>query len=151
MDNKEKSLAGQVKDIGFLGELWQQIRLVYYLIRDKDVPIYLKLLPLLGIGYILFPIDFAPDFIPVLGQLDDLTLLIIGAKVFIEMAPPEIVARYSAQMRAATSAKTAEGTGTEEGTRATTHVIEGELVEETESLKQDEVNGTGRRFRRQGK
>ncbi|HEY1409638.1 MAG TPA: DUF1232 domain-containing protein, partial [Promineifilum sp.] len=103
MDNKEKSLAGQVKDIGFLGELWQQIRLVYYLIRDKDVPIYLKLLPLLGIGYILFPIDFAPDFIPVLGQLDDLTLLIIGAKVFIEMAPPEIVARYSAQMRAATS------------------------------------------------
>jgi uncharacterized membrane protein YkvA (DUF1232 family) len=89
----------QLTDPGFLQELWQQIKLVYYLLRDSDVPIYLKILPFAGIFYILFPIDFLPDVIPVLGQLDDLTVLIVGLKVFIEMAPVDVVTRYMDQMR----------------------------------------------------
>ncbi|MBP6789664.1 MAG: DUF1232 domain-containing protein [Candidatus Promineofilum sp.] len=83
----------------FLGELVQQIKLVYYLVRDRDVPIYLKVLPFLGVLYVLFPIDIITDFVPVLGQIDDLMILTIGAKVFIEMAPAQVVAKYMAQMR----------------------------------------------------
>ena len=47
----------------------------------------------------LFPIDLITDIIPVLGQVDDLMILTIGAKVFIEMAPAQVVAKYMAQMR----------------------------------------------------
>jgi uncharacterized membrane protein YkvA (DUF1232 family) len=94
-----QSMSGQLKDPGFFRELWQQVRLVFYLLRDREVPIYLKILPFFGILYALFPIDLIADVIPVLGQLDDLTILIIGAKVFIEMAPADVVARYMNQMR----------------------------------------------------
>ncbi len=102
MAKKTTSTTDQLKDPGFLQELWQQIKLVYYLLRDRDVPIYLKVLPFAGLLYILFPIDFIPDVIPVMGQLDDLTVLIIGLKVFIEMAPVDIVTRYMDQMRGQT-------------------------------------------------
>ncbi|MEZ4519680.1 MAG: DUF1232 domain-containing protein [Chloroflexota bacterium] len=93
------SAADQLKDPNFLQELWQQIKLVYYLLRDGNVPIYMKLLPFVGIAYVLFPLDFIPDVIPGLGQLDDLTILIVGLKVFIEMAPADIVTYYLDLMR----------------------------------------------------
>jgi uncharacterized membrane protein YkvA (DUF1232 family) len=111
--DKKKSANKQLSDIGFLGELWQQVRLVFYLIKDGDVPIYLKILPLLGILYTLFPIDLITDVIPILGQLDDLTILLIGAKVFIEMAPPQVVARYMAAMRGEAAPTIVEGTASD--------------------------------------
>jgi len=49
--------------------------------------------------YILIPTDFIPDVFPVIGQLDDLTALLVGAKVFIELAPQEVVARHIQAMR----------------------------------------------------
>ncbi len=98
-DEKEKSKIASKLNSSFLGELVQQIKLVYYLVRDRDVPIYLKVLPFLGVLYVLFPIDIITDFVPVLGQIDDLMILTIGAKVFIEMAPAPVVAKYMAQMR----------------------------------------------------
>ena len=98
-DEKEKSKIASKLNSSFLGELLQQIKLVYYLVRDRDVPIYLKVLPFLGVLYVLFPIDIITDFVPVLGQIDDLMILTIGAKVFIEMAPAPVVAKYMAQMR----------------------------------------------------
>lgn len=96
----ESSLAVQQKDPGFWREVWQQMRLVMRLIRDPEVPIYLKIVPFLGFIYLLFPFDLVTDFIPVIGQLDDLTALIVGGKVFIELAPPAIVARHLRQIRA---------------------------------------------------
>ena len=107
--DKKQSTDDKLKDVGFLGELWQQIRLVFYLVKDRDVPIYLKVLPFIGILYTLFPIDIIADVVPVLGQLDDLTILLIGAKVFIEMAPPQVVARYLDQMRGDKMATIVEG------------------------------------------
>lgn len=106
MDGKEKeplmnleAIAGKRKDPGFFREVWQQARLVYYLLRDPEVPFYLKLVPFAAVLYLLWPVDFLPDFAPVLGQLDDLTALLVSSKVFIEMAPPHIVARYTEQIR----------------------------------------------------
>lgn len=88
------------KDMGFWSELWEQARLALYLIMDRDVPMYLKLLPLFAIVYFISPIDLLPGAVaPVLGGVDDLTILLVGAKVFIEMAPQDVVARYVRRMR----------------------------------------------------
>jgi len=106
MDGKEKeplmnleAITGKRKDPGFIREVWQQVRLVYYLLRDPEVPFYWKLVPFVAILYLLWPVDFLPDVFVGLGQLDDLTALLVGAKVFIEMAPPHVVARYMEQIR----------------------------------------------------
>lgn len=141
MANTNKSFTSKLKDVGFLGELWQQVRLVFYLIKDREVPIYLKALPFLGVLYTLFPIDIITDFVPVLGQIDDLTLLLIGAKVFIEMAPPQVVARYMEQMNAAREAKIVEGQVSDAaGDVASTvangiKLIEGELSEAASNVE----------------
>lgn len=108
MDEKEEKplmnlevIAARRHDPGFFREVWQQARLVYYLLRDPDVPFYLKLVPFTAVIYLLWPVDFIPDFAPFLGQLDDLTALLVGSKLFIELAPPQVVARYMAQIRTA--------------------------------------------------
>ncbi len=108
MENKDKksvmnleTLAGKRNDPGFFREVWQQARLVYALLRDPEVPFYLKLLPFTAVLYLLFPLDIIPDIAPVVGQLDDLTVLLVGAKMFIELAPPHIVAQHMDQIRMA--------------------------------------------------
>jgi uncharacterized membrane protein YkvA (DUF1232 family) len=55
-------------DPAFWRELWNQARLVYHLMRDPDVPFYLKLLPLAAVAYVIFPADLAPDLVPVHGS-----------------------------------------------------------------------------------
>ncbi len=93
------TLAPRENKPGFLQELWQQARLIYRLFRDPEVPIYIKLLPVAAVAYLLFPFDFLPDVIPGLGQFDDITILVVGAKMFIELAPQHIVDRYIQEMR----------------------------------------------------
>jgi len=125
--DKKNSSSENLKDLGFLAELWQQIRLVFHLIKDREVPIYLKILPFAGILYALFPLDIITDVVPVLGQLDDLTILIIGAKVFIEMAPPQVVARHLAAMRGEAT-NVIEGSATDV-ISSVKELIEGEVVD----------------------
>lgn len=132
---KEKSMTENLKDVGFLGELWQQVRLVFYLIKDADVPIYLKILPFAGILYTLFPIDLIADVVPVLGQLDDLTILLIGAKVFIEMAPPHVVARYMEQMNPQKAGTVVEGEASDVSPEV--KLIEGEIAGDSTDLKSE--------------
>lgn len=95
------ALTTQQKDPGFWREIWQQLRLVARLIKDPEVPFYLKIVPFFGLLYLLFPLDLVTDFAPVIGQLDDITALIVGAKVFIELAPPAVVARHLRDIRVA--------------------------------------------------
>lgn len=98
--NEDTALTQREEQPGFFGELWQQARLVYKLILDPEVPIYLKALPFAAFAYLLFPFDFLPDVIPGVGQLDDITILVVGAKMFIELAPKHVVARHLQSMRA---------------------------------------------------
>ncbi len=69
----------------------RQLRLAWRLFVDRRVPFGYKLLPLAVLGYILSPIDFIPDVIVGLGQLDDLGLFLLGAQVFTMIAPRAIV------------------------------------------------------------
>jgi uncharacterized membrane protein YkvA (DUF1232 family) len=89
---------GQTPDVermaGFLGEIMKQIRLVWRLLTDSDVPIWVKIIPPLALLYTISPVDLIPDPVLGLGQLDDLAVILIGLKLFIEMCPSGVVQRH---------------------------------------------------------
>lgn len=66
-------------------------RLVWGLARDPRVPGAQKLILVGIVGYLLMPIDVIPDFIPILGQLDDVAIVLLGLDLFIKAAPQEVV------------------------------------------------------------
>lgn len=97
--DETEGLTKKQKGPGFWREVWQQTRLVFRLMGDREVPFYLKFVPFLGLLYVLMPVDLIPDFVLMVGQLDDITALIVGAKIFIELAPPHVVARHMQEIR----------------------------------------------------
>jgi uncharacterized membrane protein YkvA (DUF1232 family) len=64
--------------------------------RDPRVPWYAKALAIGVAAYALSPIDLIPDFIPVLGQLDELIVLPLGILLVVKCVPPEIMAEHRA-------------------------------------------------------
>jgi uncharacterized membrane protein YkvA (DUF1232 family) len=71
-----------------------QARLVWSLVWDRRVNFFLKLIPVAGIAYVFFPLDFIPDFIPVLGQIDDLGIIIGSLWLFVDLIPKALVAEH---------------------------------------------------------
>jgi uncharacterized membrane protein YkvA (DUF1232 family) len=69
--------------------------------RDPRVPWYARALAAVIVGYALSPIDLIPDFIPVLGYLDDLVLIPLGIALLLRMIPVEVMeeAREAARKR----------------------------------------------------
>ena len=67
---------------------------VYLAARDPRVPWYAKALALCIAGYALSPIDLIPDFVPVLGYLDDVILLPLGIWAVVKLIPPEVMAEH---------------------------------------------------------
>lgn len=65
--------------------------------RHPAMPWYAKLWILLVVAYALSPIDLIPDFIPVLGYLDDVLLLPLGIVIAIKMIPPGVLAEARVQ------------------------------------------------------
>ena len=128
-DDMSRTLPATASDEGFWREMWRQARLAWYLIRSPEVPLYLKVLPALAVVYVLIPTDFIPDVFPVIGQLDDITALLVGAKVFIEMAPQDVVARYvqaQSESNAPSTADDDSGTEQEQDDPENLIVIEGD-------------------------
>jgi uncharacterized membrane protein YkvA (DUF1232 family) len=103
--------------ISWAKELIRQFRLAWRLFKDRRVPWVLKLIPPAALIYVLSPIDILPDLSLGLGQLDDIAIVLLSLKLFIELAPPEVVREH---LRAL-GAKIAEWTS-EEPT-----VVEGEF------------------------
>lgn len=95
----DSNISAKAKEPGFWREMWQQLRLVFLLLRDPEVPFYLKFLPFLAVVYLFAPVDLVPDFLVGLGQLDDVTILLVGAKIFVELSPQHVVAKHMAQIR----------------------------------------------------
>ena len=65
---------------------------VYFAARDPRTPWAVRLLALLIAAYALSPIDLIPDFIPILGYLDDLILVPLGIAVAIRLIPKDVYA-----------------------------------------------------------
>lgn len=88
-----------VLTVEFWKELLQDIRLVLPLLRDPRVPTTAKLIPIGVLFYLLSPVDLIPGWlIPVLGQLDDLAVIVLGMRWFMQTIPPEIVNEYRDQL-----------------------------------------------------
>ena len=68
-----------------------EIYALYLAYRDPRVPWYAKAFVALVVGYALSPIDLIPDFIPVLGYLDDLILVPLGVAVALKMIPEKVM------------------------------------------------------------
>jgi len=73
-------------------------RLVWGLARDSRVGAQQKLILVGVIGYLLMPIDIIPDFIPVLGQLDDVAVVLLGLDLFLKSAPEAVVDEHLARI-----------------------------------------------------
>lgn len=71
---------------------------VYFAARDPRTPLMVRALAVLVAAYALSPIDLIPDFIPVVGLLDDLILIPLGIALIVRLTPSEIL--VSAQAKA---------------------------------------------------
>jgi len=71
-------------------ELRGNIKALDYARKDPRVPLLPKSLLIMVVAYALSPIDLIPDFIPVLGYLDDLILLPLGIALVIKMIPKDV-------------------------------------------------------------
>ncbi len=73
-------------------QLKVEIFALYLAYRDPRVPWVARLFAGCVVGYALSPIDLIPDFIPVIGYLDDLVLVPLGIKVALSMIPRNVMA-----------------------------------------------------------
>jgi|HigsolmetaGSP12D_1036236.scaffolds.fasta_scaffold01999_5 uncharacterized membrane protein YkvA (DUF1232 family) len=73
-------------------EIKQNLYVLYLAYRDPRVPRHAKLFALCVVAYAFSPIDLIPDFVPVLGYLDDVILVPLGVLLALKMIPPSVVA-----------------------------------------------------------
>ena len=76
------------------------VRLYWRLFRDRRVSIWPKALLLLGLLYVISPVDLIPDVIPFVGELDDLVVVIAVCRMFMYMCPREVVQEHVRQIAA---------------------------------------------------
>ena len=79
----------------------RDVHALYLAGRDPRVPWHAKVLALLVAGYALSPIDLVPDFVPVVGYLDDVILVPLGIVLVVKLIPPGIMAEHRASAAAA--------------------------------------------------
>jgi uncharacterized membrane protein YkvA (DUF1232 family) len=82
-----------------LREMKVQVQALALAARDPRTPWYAKALGGAVIAYALSPIDLIPDFIPVLGQLDDLLIVPAGVALAIRLIPREVMEEALAKVR----------------------------------------------------
>jgi len=104
--------------LGLVGEVIKNARLAWRLLNDRRVDTLYKVIPFVLVGlYFFSPIDFIPDFIPAAGELDDLAVILLGIKFFIDLAPKEVVQQHLAEMTSVTGRyRPSNGKSSEEST-----------------------------------
>lgn len=74
-----------------LAHLPDFIRLYWRLFRDRRVPILAKAFLIATLAYVVWPLDLVPEYIPVIGEVDDLAVVLSGLWLFIRLCPPAVV------------------------------------------------------------
>ena len=72
-------------------ELKNNVMAMYFAMRHPETPAYAKVFAAIIVGYALSPIDLIPDFIPILGYLDEVILLPLCITLAIKMVPPQVL------------------------------------------------------------
>ncbi len=101
-----------VKNVGILMALVNRLRLVVRLLRDSRVPVYLKFVPFLSLVAFALPIDW----IPILGQVDELGMIMLAVEAFVRLAPQHVVYEHQTDIES----------GSRRQARAEEDVVEGE-------------------------
>jgi uncharacterized membrane protein YkvA (DUF1232 family) len=106
---------------GVLRNLIMRLRLILRLLGDRRVSPWLKIVPVVGLLYLVSPLDLIPDIaLPVIGELDDAAVLWLTNYLFVELCPPEIVQEHVAALTGVRSPAPADD------------VVDAESVEVTE-------------------
>lgn len=80
-------------------KLKEDIYTLYLASRDPRIPFAAKVIMVITVAYAFSPIDLIPDFIPVLGYLDDLLLLPLGIWLSIKLIPGQVLHEYRQQAK----------------------------------------------------
>jgi uncharacterized membrane protein YkvA (DUF1232 family) len=78
----------------------KKVYILYLAYKDPRVSIVVKILAISLIAYLLSPVDLIPDFIPVLGYLDDLLILPVGLWIVFRLIPEELINEFKTQAQA---------------------------------------------------
>ena len=78
-------------------KLKMDIPTLFLALKDKDTPILAKIFAGITVAYALSPIDLVPDFIPILGYLDDVILLPLLVAFTVKLIPADIMKRNRQQ------------------------------------------------------
>jgi uncharacterized membrane protein YkvA (DUF1232 family) len=76
--------------------LKRDVHAIYLAARSPRVPWHARIIAIAVAGYALSPIDLIPDFIPVLGYVDDLIIVPLGIWLVLSLIPAEVMAEYRA-------------------------------------------------------
>ena len=80
-------MIGKLVPLGNRARLATRLLALWKLVRHPDTPRAPKIIALLVLAYAVSPIDLIPDFIPVLGLLDDVILLPLGIALAVKLTP----------------------------------------------------------------
>ena len=86
----EKKLGQRIARLAFVDKL----ALAWSLFRDPRISIGLRLIAVGLVLYVAMPLDLIPDFIPVIGYLDDLLIVLIGAGLLLRSIPRYIIEEH---------------------------------------------------------
>jgi uncharacterized membrane protein YkvA (DUF1232 family) len=92
---KSSTSSSLTEAAGFFGGVVKQARLAWRLWNDGRTPTWLKLIPAAALVYLLSPIDLIPDLmLPGLGELDDIAVVLLALKMFLDLSPPGIIKEH---------------------------------------------------------
>ena len=90
-------MLSQLKKVA--GQLKQEFEVYRLVLRHDKTPFLAKIFLGLAIAYVLMPFDLIPDFIPVIGQLDDLVIVPLLVYVALKMIPDAVVNECREQIK----------------------------------------------------
>jgi uncharacterized membrane protein YkvA (DUF1232 family) len=89
-----------------LKKLKEEFALLCLACKDKRIPLMAKILAGFVVAYTLSPIDLIPDFIPILGQLDDLIIVPLGIYIVLKMIPEDLKSELREKIKSEEEKKT---------------------------------------------
>ncbi len=98
---RTKALAGRLQQLPWRA----RFELAGRLAADERMPLSVRAIPALLVLYLAMPLDIVPDFIPVLGQLDDIAVVIVAVGLFARFAPLRIIEEHTASLERELSTK----------------------------------------------
>jgi len=87
----------QIKDLA--RQIKQEFKFYQLLAKHPDTPWLAKMFFMLAIGYLLLPFDLIPDFIPLIGQLDDMVIIPLFIYIALKLTPTTVIAACRASIK----------------------------------------------------